>query len=137
MTPEGRFSDVRDQTAELMPGLAHLCTRMDRGWVVPLALEYTFWEERLPECLARTGKPISVSDHVQWTKLSWTQLLSERLRQTQADLAELSVNRSAAAFDHLLSGQRGGGVVYDSMRRVKSVLTGRRFRAAHGEHFER
>ena len=53
ITPEGRFSDARDHSAELMPGLAHLCTRMSMGWALPLALEYVFWDERLPVCLAK------------------------------------------------------------------------------------
>ena len=44
MTPEGRFADVRDRTAKLMPGLAHLCTRLESGCAVPIALEYVFWE---------------------------------------------------------------------------------------------
>ncbi len=40
ITPEGQFADARDHSAELMPGLAHLCTRMNDGWALPLALEY-------------------------------------------------------------------------------------------------
>ncbi len=136
ITPEGRFADVRDHSAPLMPGLAHLCTKLKQGWVLPLALEYPFWEERLPECLVKTAEPINVAEHQDFKKPEWAELLSARLRQAQSDLFQKAMQRSAEPFDNLLRGSRGGGIVYDSLRRVKSLATGRRFRAAHGEHFE-
>ena len=57
ITPEGRFADVRDHDASLQPGLAHLCSKSDHLIALPLALEYVFWEERLPVCLAAIGVP--------------------------------------------------------------------------------
>jgi 1-acyl-sn-glycerol-3-phosphate acyltransferase len=136
MTPEGRFCDVRDHSAELMPGLAHLCRRMEDGFVIPLALEYVFWEERLPVCLAKTGSPIRVSERPGWDKPQWSTLLAERLRQTQTSLSRLAVERDSQPFDNLLRGGAGAGMVYDSFRRIKALLTGQRFRSQHGEHFE-
>lgn len=62
LTPEGRFCDCRDHTAPLMPGLSHLCAKLRRGLVVPMAIEYLFWEERLPECLVYFGTPLDVAD---------------------------------------------------------------------------
>ena len=41
ITPEGRFSDARDHSPELMPGLAHLCNRLSEGYVLPLAIGQT------------------------------------------------------------------------------------------------
>ncbi len=136
MTPEGRFADVRDHTAPLMPGLAHLCNKLEHGWILPIALEYAFWEERLPECLVKMGEPISLADHHHLDKPRWSELLTSHLRAAQADLSQQVINRSVEPFDHLLRGSRGGGLIYDSLRRVKSLATRRRFRAAHGEHFE-
>lgn len=136
LTPEGRFADARDHTAELMPGLAHLCTRLSAAAIIPLALEYIFWEERLPVCLAKTGTPILLTEQSGLSKPQWAELLSDRLRQTQSDLSQLAIARSAAPFDNLLSGHRGAGTVYDSFRRVKAWVTGQPFRAQHGEHFE-
>lgn len=136
MTPEGRFCDARDHSAELMPGLAHLCTKMEDGFVIPLALEYVFWEERLPVCLAKTGSPIRVAECPTWDKPQWRRLLAERLRQTQNSLSPLAIDRNSQPFENLLSGRAGAGLVYDSFRRIKALLTGQRFRSQHGEHFE-
>ena len=136
ITPEGRFCDVRDHSAALMPGLPHLCKRMHDGFVIPLALEYVFWEERLPVCLAKTAAPIRVAERSQWDKPQWGQFLAEQLRQTQTSLSRLAVERNSQPFDNLLSGRTGAGLAYDSFRRIKALLTGQRFRSQHGEHFE-
>ncbi len=136
MTPEGRFADVRDHSAQLMPGLAHLCNRMSEGLIVPLALEYVFWEERLPVCLAKMGTPIDVARQSQLNKPQWSELLTDCLRQTQSSLSQQVMARSSQPFDNLLSGKRGAGVIYDSFRRIKSWYTGKQFRSQHGKHFE-
>lgn len=136
LTPEGRFCDIRDHSAELMPGLAHLCKRIDDGWAVPLALEYVFWEERLPVCLAMTGTPLRIAECPNWDKAEWGRQLTSQLRQTQSTLATLSMQRSSEPFDNLLSGRTGAGTIYDLFRRTKALLTGQRFRSQHGDHFE-
>lgn len=135
ITPEGRFADPRDDTAELMPGLAHLCRRSDRAIVLPLALEYVFWDERLPVCLGSLGKPLRCGDHPDWSKPDWARHLTMELRNAQQRLAELSMQRNAAPFDHLLRGVSGGGWIYDSCRRAKAWATGKPFKAAHGDPF--
>ena len=58
ITAQGRFTDPRTRPPGLRPGIGHLARRLPRGVVVPLALEYPFWEERLPEALARFGLEI-------------------------------------------------------------------------------
>lgn len=136
MTPEGRFADARDQDAELMPGLAHLCKRCENVIAVPLALEYVFWDERLPVCLASMGNPIRTADHLDWSKPDWANQLTKGLRDAQNRLAELAVDRSCEPFDNLLSGTRGGGFVYDSCRRLKALVTGQSFKAGHGDQFQ-
>jgi 1-acyl-sn-glycerol-3-phosphate acyltransferase len=136
MTPEGRFSDIRDHEAELMPGLPHLCSQMRSGYVLPLALEYVFWDERLPLCLAKAGQPIDASLYPSLAKGDWSRLLGDRLRSTQRELATLAIARSSEPFDNLLVGGRGAGAIYDAFRRLKSWLTGERFDAIHGEQFK-
>ena len=136
ITPEGRFSDARDHDAELMPGLAHMCSKLSRGWVVPLALEYPFWDERLPVCLAMFGKPVQIADRASCSKLEWQEMVSAELRETQNKLAKLAVARRSDPFDDLLLGKAGAGIFYDSFRRVRSVFSGKKFRNKHGEQFE-
>jgi hypothetical protein len=66
VTPEGRFTDVRTRPAIFRPGLASLVARLDTFTLVPLAFEYTFWDERLPEILVSCGQPIAVADHPEY-----------------------------------------------------------------------
>ncbi len=136
LTPEGRFTDCRDGSPELMPGLSHLCSRMTSGVTMPLALEYVFWDERLPVCLAKFGEPIEIAKHANLDKPAWNRLLTDRLRQTQSELQAMAVARSSEPFDNLLAGTRGAGVVYDSFRRFKSLVTGQKFKAQHGQQFQ-
>lgn len=136
ITPEGRFSDPRDHSAELMPGLAHLASRLSRGYVVPMALEYVFWDERLPVCLARFGEAIDLSKQTELGKEQWGDFLTTRLRRTQSDLASKSMTRSSEGFDDLIRGSVGAGMFYDSFRRVGAWARGRRFRSRHGNQFE-
>jgi len=143
ITPEGRFCDPRDATAPLMPGLAHLCTKMSGlrdaggnsrgGRVIPMALEYLFWEERLPVCISRFGNPFRPAEHPSWDKTTWNTNLNERLRQTQRELASSAIARDPAAFESLMIGKVGAGMLYDTMRRLKSWMKWEKFRAEHGE----
>ena len=79
ITPEGRFSDARDHTADLMPGLSHMCTKLTRGKVVPLALEYLFWDERLPVCLAKFGQPMRIADFETYSKVQLYWLMDKHI----------------------------------------------------------
>ncbi len=139
ITPEGRFCDPRDRSAGLMPGLAHLCSRLGTGVVVPLAIEYTFWEERLPECLFRFGTPILIGSErgrdrePGGDKVQWSRCLGEELRLTQDRLADAVIARDAAEFLPILRGRRGAGGSYDLMRRLKTLTSGKSFRPDHGE----
>jgi len=136
ITPEGRFCDVRDHTASWMPGLAHLCSRNANVLAVPLALEYVFWEERLPVCLVALGHTIASEHHPDWSKRQWNDALHSELRGAQTRLAQLAIARSPEPFDNLLPGTSGGGWVYDSCRRAKAWVTGRPFKPSHGDHFQ-
>lgn len=134
LTPEGRFADVRDTTADLAPGLSHLCLRASQGRVMPMAVEYVFWEERLPECLIRFGDPLDLAE-LEWSKQEWHDQLSQRLRANQADLAKLVIARDSESFEPLLHGARGAGGFYDSFRRMHRWFRGEKFRAEHGDRF--
>ncbi len=135
LTPEGRFTDARDSGNALMPGLAHLCSRRSSGLVMSFALEYLFWNERLPVCLVRFGTPIRIADHTDKSKEDWNKFLTQSLRSNQVQLAKLAMARDSEPFDNLITSGGGAGMSYDMFRRVKSWLRGRRFQAQHGEQF--
>ena len=57
LTPAGRFTDPRERPVRLQRGLASLIAGVDRVTTLPIAIEYPFWSERLPEALVRFGEP--------------------------------------------------------------------------------
>lgn len=141
ITPEGRFVDPRESGVAFEPGLAHIAEHLSRSddpllrrtVIQPLAIEYPMWEERLPEGLCRWGEPIPVADHTHLSKTEWNDLLVDRLRAAQRELAELSIARDPTAFRVLLGGSEGVGGLYDWVRRSFAWLRGQRYRAAHGK----
>ncbi|GAB4133832.1 MAG: lysophospholipid acyltransferase family protein [Thermogutta sp.] len=132
LTPQARFADVRERPIIFAPGLAHLVRRLDRGRILPLAVEYVFWEERTPEILARFGPVISAAhlgagppDSLFW-RLPW-------LLQVAMDLLkEDVVARRLDGFETLLSGRVGVGGMYDLWRRLRAAVSGTRFEPHHG-----
>jgi 1-acyl-sn-glycerol-3-phosphate acyltransferase len=128
MTPGGKFCDVRSRTL-FQPGLGHLAANLRRVALVPLALEYTFWEERTPEALAEFGEPIRASAGK--SKNAWQKELEASLAATQQSLAEKAMARQPEQFDTPLDGSAGVGGWYDLARRTKSFLTGKAFDPRH------
>lgn len=141
LTPEGRFCDPRDYNAEFEPGLAHLAAkfaaeREKKTVLLPLAVEYPFWEERSPEVLLRFGAPVRAADFSDYSKGQWGELLRQRLTDAQAELARLSTERSSDAFEVLLGGAAGVGGVYDAFRRFAGRVTGKKHQPAHGNKLQ-
>lgn len=136
LTPEGQFADPRQRDLPFQPGLAHLVSKLEEGFVVPLAVEYPFWEERLPEVLARFGTPISIEAYRGQGKDAWRQLLESQLRETQQELEALSLARDSAAFEILFSGTTGVNWLYDLMRRCTAVFTGKKLEQSHGNKLQ-
>jgi 1-acyl-sn-glycerol-3-phosphate acyltransferase len=147
LTPEGKFCDVRNTQQAFMPGLGHLAAKVEatenvgearshRVWFVPLAVEYVFWEERLPECLGWFGTP-ACADWGRMTidKSSWDAILTARLRAAQQKLAVASMARETSKFEVLLSGRVGTWGLYDAMRRLWARLRGERILLQHGQKF--
>lgn len=134
ITPEGRFVDVRDTSATFMPGLAHLATSHQmrskrpagRVWFVSAAVEYTFWEERLPELLVRLGKPLLAEGAK--SKEQWQSDLTDSLRQAQQKLATAAITRDTSGFEVMLRNRSGTFFLYDWWR----SLTTKRQSASQG-----
>ena len=125
ITAEGRFTDVRTRPVVLQRGLSHLLAHGCKNpIVVPLAIEYAFWEERYPEVLCRFGPTIAPdATHA---------MLEDAMSQTQDALAGDVIARDASRFTSILGGSVGVGGIYDLWRRLKAVACGREFDAAHG-----
>jgi 1-acyl-sn-glycerol-3-phosphate acyltransferase len=136
LTAEGEFSDPRRRPVRLRRGLAHVAGRLAADGVeavaLPLALEYPFWNERLPEALLRFGEPIPIRAGSGRTTEAWHELFEQRLESTLDSLAAAAQTREPAAFESLLAGRVGVGGVYDRWRSLRATLRGQRFDPAHG-----
>lgn len=132
ITAEGRFTDPRRRPVALRPGLAHLLRRVPSAVVVPLALEYPFWDERTPEALARFGEPMDAAGLAGLDVDALTGHLGRRLEETMDGLAEDALSRDPVRFIPVLRGTAGVGGVYDLWRRARAALGGRNFHAGHG-----
>ncbi len=129
VTPQGRFADARERPLVFKPGLAALASRVKGGCtVLPLAIEYTFWDERLPETLLHFGEPLRFegepAEHIEAS-------LARALETTMAALAVKSIARDPAAFTMLQQGKVGTGGFYEAGQRLVARLRGRKFQAEH------
>ena len=133
ITPQGCFADPRVRPVSFRPGLGHLVHRTAHCALLPMALEYPFWEERFPEALARCGELIFRDKETATNSGEWTALLERRLEAVQNALATDSIRRNREAFETQLSGRAGVGGAYDLWRAIKAKLRGEAFHAEHGE----
>jgi 1-acyl-sn-glycerol-3-phosphate acyltransferase len=121
ITPQGRFSDPREPSLGFKQGLGALTIRTTEATVLPLAIEYTFWDERLPETLLRFGEEVRIASGASTEKA--TLQLETALAEVMGDLKESSMTRDAGAFHVLLSGARGAGGFYGLGRRLRAFFS--------------
>ncbi len=129
LTPQGCFTDPR-QTRAFEPGLAHIARRVPEATLLPMALEYPFWEERTPEILVRFGPPVDCASAA--TTEARLELLQRALTTEQEALAGEAIERDPAGFETLLTGKTGASPVYDLWRRASAKLRGESFDPRHG-----
>ncbi len=134
VTPQSRFADVRERPVRFEAGLGHLAMRVERATFVPVAVEYVFWEERLPEILVRFGEPVQVRrEHkAAFDAKYWTRLFEQKLTEAQDALALEAQRRHSEDFQMVLRGGAGQGGIYDWWRGIKARLRGEPFRKEHG-----
>ena len=130
ITAQGSFADTRTRPIRLRPGIAHLLRRVPDATVLPLAMEYTFWNEGKPEALVRFGAPIAAGGDR--SVAEWTALLEAELTRTVDALAADSEPREIRRFHRLMQGSAAVGPFYSMYRRVRSVLTGQAVDVTHG-----
>jgi 1-acyl-sn-glycerol-3-phosphate acyltransferase len=131
ITPQGRFVDTRERPLGFKPGLGALASRCGGVLVIPLAIEYTFWDERLPETLLRLGEAVRLADDV--STEAATTLLEGALAATMEELKAAAMARDAKAFRVLLRGGRGTGGMYGVGRRLRGFFTRQRLQVDHTE----
>jgi 1-acyl-sn-glycerol-3-phosphate acyltransferase len=132
ITSEGQFRDPRTRPVELRAGLAHLARRINSASIVPLAIEYPFWEERFPEVLCRFGQPVEPPADGR-DIAAWTARLTDQMRINQDKLAGESIARRTDDFQTILRGRAGVSAIYDAYRWTLAKLKGESFHRRHGE----
>ena len=129
ITPQGEFVDPRRRPVRFKPGLAALASRAVPCTLLPLAIEYTFWDERLPEALLLFGNPIRLEAA---PESPIDARLASALTRTMDQLQVLALTRSPAAFARTLTtGTVGVGGFYGLGQRLRSLLTRQPY---HPEH---
>lgn len=100
VTPQGRFSDVRERPLGLRRGTAELASRVPGGCtVIPLAVEYVYWNDRLPETLLQFGEPIQVTGR----DFAKSEQLEQALLACMEILKTKAMARDANGFESVLS----------------------------------
>ncbi|GAD09339.1 hypothetical protein GFGA_1c1138 [Gluconobacter frateurii NBRC 103465] len=129
ITPQGEFADSRDRPIRLQAGFAHLVRHVPSARLVPLAIEYPFWNESQPELLLRFGAPmpVGIGEGVR----SVTSRMEEALTQTMDALAQDACTRDASRFTTFTQGQAGIGGLYDIGRRVRQWARRESFQPRH------
>ena len=129
VTPQGQFSDPRQRPLVFKPGLAALAARTGQCTLLPLAIEYPFWDERLPEALLLIGEPIHVAAE---NAESLEPRLITALETTMEILKEKALSRRPDAFERTLSFHAAGtGGMYGVAQRLKAFALRRPYKAEH------
>jgi 1-acyl-sn-glycerol-3-phosphate acyltransferase len=132
LTPQGKFTDARSRPLVLQSGLAHLASRSGPATFLPLAIEYTFWEERKPEVLLAFGTPVcNQQNRDRCGTDDWAALFASTLQDAQDALARAAQRRNADEWEVLLRGRSGTTPLYDLWRRARAVVTRQPFQQEH------
>lgn len=131
LTPEGHFNDVRTRPVRFRPGIGHVA-RDSQALFVPIAMELTFWNEPAPELLLAFGEPQVVRPG-EGTPEELSARFEASLEKTLDALAAAAMARNPELFDTIIAGRSGVSPVYDTFRYLKALVTGTRYRAAHGD----
>jgi hypothetical protein len=132
MTAQGRFADVRERPLALAPGLAHLADLRGDCLFVPLALDYTYWNEKRGEVLLRFGAALTAGELAAQPKQRRRAQLEAALSETMDALASEAMTRDPKAFRTVLAGRRGVHPMFDAVRRLTSMLRRQPFDPGHG-----
>jgi 1-acyl-sn-glycerol-3-phosphate acyltransferase len=94
VTPQGRFSDVRDEIV-VRPGAAAMAAALKVDRAVSIAVEYGFWVDQKPEVFVR-AEPIHCAEG---GTIAWHRRIVTAMRANQEALAALVRARQSTAFE--------------------------------------
>ncbi len=129
LTPQGSFTDERMRPVILKAGVASLIKRMEQVTVVPLAYEYTFWNEPRPEMLTLCGKPLTFLRGRLTSNESADAggHIAAALATAQDELARLAILRDPGRFLTVMAGHTGVSKVSAMLRNLVAAVRGRAY----------
>lgn len=111
LTPRGEFADARKRPLEFQEGLGLLASQLDRGTLIPVALQYSFWTETRPEILVGFGTPTCISEYSsrfpEHGRTDLTAHLEQRLLKVLDPLLKADLHRDEAPFYSLMDSPSG------------------------------
>ena len=129
ITPQGRFVDPRQRPLAFKPGMATLAARVPDGCTLqPIAIEYVFWNERLPGTLLHFGEPVYADGR---TAVELQEALEAALVEAMDELKQMAMARSTEPFTVLKRGRVGTGGFYALGQRTLAFVRRRKFQAEH------
>jgi 1-acyl-sn-glycerol-3-phosphate acyltransferase len=129
ITGQGAMVAPDARPVRLYSGVAHLAHALGECHVVTAALDYAFWDEKLPEALVTFGPLRRYGGDGPRALL---RRLEEDLEGGLDALGELRRARDPARCRVLLGGAGGISPTYDALRGLGARLRGERAPAAHG-----
>lgn len=131
LTPQGCFTDVRERPLRLEHGIGELAARLENVLFLPLAIEYTFWTEPRPEILLSFGEPTISHNAAPLSAPDCTKVFGTALEEVQDELATRSCRRDPNEWIVLERGTSGVNPFYDTWRRVRAYVGGKKFAPDH------
>ena len=139
LTPQGGFTDVRARPIVFKAGLASLIKRLDEITVVPLAYEYTFWNQARPEILTLCGQPLHFTrgkldarllrDRIALQSSDAGEQVAHALASTSDELATLAGTRDPSHFTTVMAGDAELGTPRRLGRSLRAAIQARQYRA--------
>ncbi len=133
ITPQGKFADFHARPVRLERGLSHLTRHVTRAAFISLAIQYVYWEERLPEILIAFGDPVVFEASQALGAADTTHLFESALTSVQDHLAKASARRRTEDWRPIVEGRAGVNVFYDAWRKARAIFRGEKFNSAHSK----
>jgi len=137
LTPQGGFTDVRTRPVVFKSGLGSLVKRLDEVTVLPLAYEYTYWNERKPEILAQCGQPLLFRRGRMQAGLLGDagadpgEQVAAALAKTQEELAALALARDPGQFTTVMGGETGVNLLGAIWLRLRAAMRAEQYGTQH------
>ena len=131
LTPQGELVSAWRRPIRFQAGIGALVRRVRRVAVIPVGVTYEFLDEPRPEIFVKLGPP-RVLDGTADDARTIARLLERDLERELDALLAAVLARDMRPFRVRLAGRTGISAVYDRVRRVRAMLSGRPDPARHG-----